>query len=46
MTLPTRPGVYGGNSFVNTGSKGGYGDLSSGMYSTLTGGYKPYGSTG
>jgi hypothetical protein len=43
---PTRPAAYTGISFANTGSKGGYGDLSSGMYDILQTGFKPFGSIG
>jgi hypothetical protein len=49
MTMPNRPEAYSGVSFETTLAKGGFGEVTSGMYNVITGvesGYKPYGALG
>lgn len=49
LTMPRRPEAYSGMSFETTMSKGGFGEVTSGMYEVTTGvesGYKPYGALG
>jgi len=49
LTMPRRPEAYSGLSFETTMAKGGFGEVTSGMYEVTTGvesGYKPYGALG
>lgn len=50
MEEPTRPAAYDGYTFANTNSRGGYGDLTTGLYDvkplSQNSGYKSFGVLG